>query len=353
MIRRHTSDYNFIGLPENGLTFRWGRSLSENPENAPWPELADISITSRCTQGCGYCYKNSKADGKAMSLQEYRRVLDALEHPQFGNVFQVALGGGEPLEHPMLVSILEETSRRGIVPNYTTSGYGISRDILEATARFCGAVAVSYDPYREVSPEAAAEAVNQYAGAGIKTNVHFVVSRSTLKVATRIVDGEFDSVFAKANAVVFLLFKPVGRGPSTEVVTFTPELWRFLESLRRPKTKIRVGCDACMAPILLYTGVANPTMVDTCEAGFFSLYVDENMVCSPCSFCTDPRWRFDLRETTMSEIWDGCFGVFRSSARRSCTLACTLQANAECRGGCPLLPVINLCPPTSASSSEP
>ena len=149
LIRRHSKCYNFIGNPSTGQTFRWGRVFSENPTIAPWPELADISISNYCTQNCEYCYRDSNVHGKVMSLNDYIYVLDALTNKKYGSVFQIALGGGEPLLHPDIMDILKTTKEYGVIPNYTTNGTHFTKNILQATKKYCGAIAISYDTYRE------------------------------------------------------------------------------------------------------------------------------------------------------------------------------------------------------------
>ena len=94
-IRRHNEHYNFIGDTESGMTFRWGKTFNDDPLIAPWPELADISISNYCTKHCDFCYRDSSDKGSFMSLEEYEYVLQSLNHPKWGKVFQVALGGGE------------------------------------------------------------------------------------------------------------------------------------------------------------------------------------------------------------------------------------------------------------------
>jgi MoaA/NifB/PqqE/SkfB family radical SAM enzyme len=55
------------------------------------------------------------------------------------HAFQVALGGGNPNQHPDFIEILRLTREDyGIVPNYTTNGRGLSDTVLEATRRYCG-----------------------------------------------------------------------------------------------------------------------------------------------------------------------------------------------------------------------
>ena len=67
---RNIGDYHFLADPESGITFRWGKTLDENPIFSPVPELADISISNRCSKGCSFCYKDSTPEGKQMSIDE-------------------------------------------------------------------------------------------------------------------------------------------------------------------------------------------------------------------------------------------------------------------------------------------
>lgn len=128
-MRRDIGDYHFLADSRTGITFRWGKTKDEDPSFAPIPELADISISNYCTKGCNFCYKNSTPLGRIMSVADYCYVLDEMCHPKYGNVFQVALGGGEPLEHPNFKEIITETLRRNIVPNFTTNGIHLTTDV--------------------------------------------------------------------------------------------------------------------------------------------------------------------------------------------------------------------------------
>lgn len=58
-----------------------------------------------------------------MSISDYKSVID--QAAEMGT-FQVALGGGNPNQHPDFIEMLEYTRSKGIVPNYTTNGLGLS-----------------------------------------------------------------------------------------------------------------------------------------------------------------------------------------------------------------------------------
>jgi radical SAM protein with 4Fe4S-binding SPASM domain len=75
-----------------------------------------------------------------ISLSDYEEII---RQAQSLHVFQVALGGGNPNQHPQFPEILRLTREKyGIVPNYTTNVRGRTPLVIEATAKYCGAVAV-------------------------------------------------------------------------------------------------------------------------------------------------------------------------------------------------------------------
>ena len=206
IIRKHSEHYNFTGDTETGITMHWGKTFKDDPVFAPWPELADISIGNKCTKGCSFCYKNSTPDADNMTLEQYEFVLESLQSKRWGNVFQVALGGGEPLEHEQFVEIIEATHRRNIVANFTTNGDHINRDIVKRLQGKVGALAVSTRHFDDIDKHKI-DLLNQ---AGIKTNLHFILSDSSVEEATEMLKGRFDKQPSGINNVAFLSYKQAG-----------------------------------------------------------------------------------------------------------------------------------------------
>ena len=345
MIRKHFKGYNFVCIPETGATFRWGDTLSENPYRAPWPELADVSISNYCTNGCKYCYKSSNEKGRFMSLEEYEFVLDQLTSEKYGSIFQVALGGGEPLLHPQFNKILEVTENRNIVPNYTTCGMFFNQENLEATKKYCGSVAISWDPYRDnLSLEELSKLGSRLADAGIKTNIHYVISEKTIETATRMLEGKYDSYIKDFNAIIFLTYKPTGRADGSDVIKTPHKLRSFLEMVDNPTTQIKIGFDACFVPSLLKGTDVDKDLVDSCECGFFSVYVSENLDVMPCSFCNSADYSYSLKEFSFDDIWQNKLSGYRSYVD-SCKKEVCEDCNSatDCRGCCPFFKELFLC----------
>ena len=80
--------------------------------NADFPESIDIKITNMCNMGCSMCHEGSTPDGKHGWLEH--PILDTL-HPYT----ELAIGGGNPLEHPDLESFLIRMKEKNVICNLT------------------------------------------------------------------------------------------------------------------------------------------------------------------------------------------------------------------------------------------
>jgi MoaA/NifB/PqqE/SkfB family radical SAM enzyme len=307
--------YNYMFDPNTGFTARCGNTKDEDPFMAPFPELADISINNVCDRGCNFCYKSSNMAGKTMSVEDYRKVMKAIPL-----TFQVALGGGEPTMHPDFVEILRITREEfDKVPNYTTNGTHLNARIIAATKTYCGAVAVSFSDRDDIW----IEAVKHFINAGIKTNIHFVVSEKTVQTAINLLT-ELEITpdvlgLEGLNAIVFLLYKPVGRANENDILS-TESAIRFLD-IAFNQTTIQVGFDSCFVKHIRDAEIAGKIkvpweMIDTCESSRFSVYISENLEVIPCSFGCGSAYSEDLRMKSFKEIWFGeKFEAFRRLLR--------------------------------------
>lgn len=91
-----------------------------------FPESVDLKITDYCDAGCSYCHEQSTKKGKHAPLQSILDVVDGLPRGA-----EIAIGGGNPLAHPYLDTILNEFASRGLIPNMTVNAVHIK----EATPR--------------------------------------------------------------------------------------------------------------------------------------------------------------------------------------------------------------------------
>lgn len=272
-----------------------------------------------------------------MALTDYENVIR--QAARLGAT-QVALGGGNPNEHPDFAEMLRLTRRNyGIVPNYTTNGCGLSSMVLRASSEHCGAVAVSaYEPYSFV-----ARTVKRLRDYGIRTNLHFVLDAQSVETALSwLLDPpEFMS---QVNAIVFLNYKPVGRGAREARLLGRSNLYRdLIEAATTSVHNFKVGFDSCMVSALVTAARINPVWFDACEAARFSMFINEKLQMYPCSFMETIYPGVSLTDSNMLDAWQNAesFQSIRRALRDPGCHGCDMQT--ICRGGCPILPSINLC----------
>lgn len=325
-----------MGDQETGMTFRWGKTFDDDPTFAPVPELADISISNHCTKGCTFCYRDSRRNNIFMSLEDYDFVLSQLNHPEYGNTFQVALGGGEPLEHPQFLEMIDITRKHNVVPNFTTNGRYLTNEVAQQIKGKVGGVAVSivnFDFFEVANTDI-------LVSNGVKTNIHFVMNKNNLKQAIQILEGKYNAKLDGINAIIFLTFKPCGRGKSDLVMYYNKEMQHFLKLIDDNKCAANIGFDACFVPPLMFYTMTRQRFIDTCEVGFFSVYIDENLRVMPCSF-SDGRDAYSLRDYTFYDIWLNKFAKFRNGIKNECQQTCS--SKSVCRGTCHYYPEITMC----------
>lgn len=340
IVKRFSQDhYTAVFSPISGFFARVEDPECDEPFWASHgPELIDIAITNFCDRGCAICYRDSNRRGSHMSLDDY---CDVLRQAQSMHVFQVALGGGNPNQHPDFPEILRQTRKEfGIVPNYTTNGRGLTDEVLNATRNFCGAVAVSaYPPYEET-----AHAVSALAKNGLKPNIHFTLTSKSLNTAIQWLDKP-PSFLNEAGAIIFLNYKPVGRCSRDGLLLNTnPRFRHFLHhatTLRRP---YRIGFDSCSVTGLAKFGQAPKVCLEGCDAARFSLFVSERMEAFPCSYMVESGYKgVSLRDTPLIDIWRSS-QLFCEIRSKHSAETCSDCAFADtCLSGCPLFPQLNLC----------
>jgi len=337
-IKHYTHEhYSTVFSPDTGFFAR----VEDNGAVEPFwsehgPELMDISITNWCDMGCSVCYRESHRTGKHMGLSDYEMIMK--QAAEVG-VLQVALGGGNPNQHPDFCKMLEITRRvYGIVPCYTTNGNGLSSAILDMSAEVCGAVAVSaYAPFDQTSV-----AVEALVSAGVRTNLHFVLDGDSIAIALSWMKAP-PSFLEKVNAVVFLNYKPVGRGVTGPLLSGSSSLKEFFVGIEDARLPCRVGFDSCMVSALASMTSINPCFYDSCEAGRFSMFVSETLHMYPCSFMEPISDGVPFCGKNLLEAWqDGfIFKKIRDELRSSRCMNC--RFDSTCKGGCPIFQAINLC----------
>ena len=332
---RKSGFYVRSGVIKNGV------ETKEDPFMASYPHLIDVGVMGHCIHGksglCNsagiQCYQSGFIVSKEnMSLDNFEKICIESE----GLVDQIALGGrGDPDCHEYFEDLLKICSKYHIIPNYTTSWLLINEEKAIITKKYCGAVAVSW--YRS---NYTIKAINTFIKNGVKTNIHYVIDNISIKEAIlRLKNNDFPSGI---NAVIFLLFKPVGQGKEEKMLNCNQkELIEFFNECSKVHP-FRIGFDSCFVPgVLKYMPNVIEHSLDTCEGGRFSMYISSDMIALPCSFDQGMKYAFDINNANIYDAWNSRqFEDFRNILRKSCP-NCSMRKS--CMGGCPLKKSIVLC----------
>lgn len=315
-----------------------GKDTGVDPFMTNFPELIDVGImqTCVCAALCNVdCYQKAiSRTGENMSVENFKRIVNECK----GRTFQFALGGaGDVDTHEHFEEILSICRENYIVPNFTTSGIAMTKEKAEICKKYCGAVAVSehFAPYTD-------RAIDLLLDAGVKTNIHYVLSNKSIDVA---IDRLRNNSFKEGiNAVVFLLYKPVGLGTKANVLRYDDERLKvFFDLVDNMKHPFKIGFDSCTIPAIHnFTRSIDERSIDTCEGGRWSMYITSDMKALPCSFDNqEMRWSYDISNDTIQNAWNSeQFEDFRNHFRTSCS-SCKDRRN--CMGGCPIRREIVLC----------
>ncbi len=177
--------------------------------------LIDIQTTTRTFYAAGMashnCYQGSTKQGKHADLKEIQSFARYIGRM---GTFEVAIGGGDPTTHPDFIEILKAFYDNGVIPNFSTQMWDWLKkdDIVEAVAKYCGAVALSTQ-----SPKQAEKFIEICEEKGIKPHIHYVLGLSPLSNLA-------DMLAVRASYrqhLVILAYKEMGRAQGTPPIDYT------------------------------------------------------------------------------------------------------------------------------------
>lgn len=308
------------------------------------PTEVHLAVTERCPAPCRGCYLGATPDGAHADLDALRGALDALAAL---GTFEVALGGGEALLRPELLSIVQHAHDRGLTPNLTVSGIGLTPARARALAPLVGQVNISIDGLGAVYVAARGwdgaarglEAVRTLSAAGVRVGVNTVLSRPLLETpgALRALGAAIRA--AGAAEWQWLRFKPTGRGTDTWAALAPSSgqlaaLWEEALDLE-DHTDLTIRYDCALTPFIAAAGVPAARMdrmgVSGCVGGESLLSRDARGGWAPCSFvpATAPG-------PSAAAAWraDAAVLAWRARAASPPEPCASCEHQATCRGGC-------------------
>lgn len=267
---RVDGSYFTIFSQRTGDKMRFSMDTTAKPyEKATTPELVDVKITDYCSKGCQFCYQSSTTKGQHAPLSVIKEIAQTLGAMK---VFEVAIGGGEPTEHPDFIEILKFFTAAGVKPNFTTLSDRFLRDeeMRKAVMKYVGGVGISCLSAKDLDlVREAKKAMPMWSGPR-------VLAQHVLGSVPLDVTGEFLSkAFEERIPVLLLGYKEVGFGKDYkrhdegEVVTFLK-----LAVQRHDSVSLSVDTALVDRYPTLTKALGAPKALVTSPEGKFSCYID-------------------------------------------------------------------------------
>ncbi len=317
-VARRDRIYNYWTMfdRDNGtkVRFSFDDIKAEIPEKAFAPELLDIKITEKCPfasntseNSCSkFCYQDSKVNGIESSGVTMYSIANSLSKL---NVFEVALGGGEPTCHPDFIDILQSFRSQGIIPNFSTRDLSWLKDDSKwpKILSTCGSFAYSIRSAEDI------------------INLHELTKNKCAKnkISVQVVLGTitkdtFEKIIIKAGEynirVTLLGYKNTGRGSDFIPIDYSwliSTIYKIHNSFRK---KMKNNHSICFPYISIDTTIAEqfndeiinlnvPKWMFHIYEGKFSGYIDAvKGKFGPSSFCSESEM-FDLTSEGNDKYW--------------------------------------------------
>ena len=209
IISKYQNGNTTVVIYEDGTKIR---EFDDIPE-IYFPESLDVKITNYCDLGCKYCHENSTIEGEHADLEKLKAVLISLPAG-----VELAIGGGNPLDHPSLIEFLIWCQERGLICNITVNQRHLKKHLatletlIEEKLIYGLGISIVNNHYREI----------EY----LKTLTNNIVYHLIAGVNNV---SELDSLNSIGNCKVLILgYKNFGRGVDyySKEVDKNIELWQ-------------------------------------------------------------------------------------------------------------------------------
>lgn len=283
LLRSEVVNYNFD--KKTGFMMTWGKTLENDPDLSPFGNfILDMEISTICKQNCKFCYKANTPNGKNMTFDTFKIILDKILESN-KCLTQIAFGSGATgEENPDTWKIMDYCREKGIIPNITIAN--ITDETADKLVNRCGAVAVS----RYENKNMCYDSVKKLTDRGLtQTNIHQLICEETYDQAIETISNiKTDDRLKYLNAIVFLSLKQKGRA-ETGFTPLSQDKYKILID-KCFESKINFGFDSCGA--MRFSDAIKDRknkdqlnkMIEPCESGCFSFYINVDGEGFPCSF---------------------------------------------------------------------
>lgn len=188
-------------MPEGILSDKYRNILEEkNFTKLKWPAYSCLSapetihwaVTFKCDKSCPDCYiqRHKRLFTNELDTEDSYKLINKIANM---GVFQLAIGGGEPLLRNDLEDIVRRAWEKGLVVHITTGKYEIEQKRLDILAKYIKVLQIGIKTDELISGDIDAVAklktlVKQLTQCNITTGANIIMTKSTIRDFDKIID---------------------------------------------------------------------------------------------------------------------------------------------------------------------
>jgi pyrroloquinoline quinone biosynthesis protein E len=248
------------------------------------PESIHIDLTTVCPLKCPQCYK----DASQKNEMTYEVFAGIIEQAGKMGVFQIAIGGGEPLMIKELHKYVKLVRAKGMACTITTSGYGFTLDMVYKLEKaginhiqvsLNGSTNEIHSSSRD-GYEEGMKALKLLSGSGIAFGINWVARMDNIHDFKNIVRLARE---LQADNINILRYKP---SPTEDYskIALTKEAYELLKDTIKNNRGINIMMDSAFSNMIcqLNDGKVSPLNCG-CGAGRRFMIIDSFGRLKPCS----------------------------------------------------------------------
>jgi radical SAM protein with 4Fe4S-binding SPASM domain len=340
---RPLQDYGFItqvqGEPNSSLTSLAG--IPSDPQTVPIaPESVHLQLNNICNLRCPSCYISLQSnDEGSLPYERLMRLVDELA--ELG-VFQLALGGGEPLMSPYFLPIIQYVQQQNaLCCNVTTNGWLLTEWLVAQIRDALGEVRLSLNDAASICHDMLEEKAALLREEDIPFGFNIIVTRRNIRKIEEIVRW---LVALRPCTVTLVRPKPAphnGRWYAANALSAQDSLilLRKIECLEPLFAETQLTVDCAFSYLFHDMTEAELTArgVSGCAMGERFVYIAWNGDVYPCSHLQDANFKIgNIIEQPFRAIWEKSqflsrLWINRNHLRERCVRCAKRQFCGGCR----------------------
>ena len=291
----------------------WDQTIinGHSPQLISAPETVHWAVTFKCDSDCPDCYIRRHRDNFTTEL-ETEEALTIIDRIADAGVFQLAIGGGEPLLREDIMSIVARAHERKLVVHVTTGRYQHEPDALGKLANYIKSLQIGIRheellEHPEKEKEKLTQLITMTSELGLDIGANLILSNSTLSEFEYIIKLLAHVGFKR---VTLLRYKPPG--DIKRWVKEKPDEYTLLEFERKlikvvdtyPHIQFRVDCGLAFLERKLPSQIAESNGIRGCTAANRILSIAPNGAIFPCSQLVGQELSAgNLLEDDLQSVW--------------------------------------------------